>query len=238
MKARDRATLESYPLWPDLEAAWLQANIETVDAARIEDHLERYGTMKPTRELRYRYALHLARSGQHERYLEIYRSFYRDLDVARLDCHALAAEVAIGEGSSITQRALELWMTGQSQADECDPVFAWLRSRGELTTAHYSERFDLAIDARQFSRARWLGKSLGDAWIAEAEAWQRVAADPESYLRSISDRETEPSGLERLRFAFERLTYADPRIAAELWAIHADRHPFSAADQNSPSDCQ
>ncbi len=227
----DRAALERYPLWPDLEAAWLKANVATLDATRIENFLERYGAMKPARDLRYRYALHLAQAGQHSRYLELYRSFYQGLDVARLDCHALAAEIAVGEARRVTRRALGLWMTGESQADECDPVFAWLEGRGELTAAHYSERFDLAIGARQFTRARWLGKALGDAWVAEAEAWQRVAADPEAYLRSISNRETDETGLDRLRYGFERLTYADPLVAAELWSIHADRHPFSVADR-------
>ena len=229
--AKDRGLLERYPLWPDLEAAWLKASLPNVDAARIEGFLDRHGQLKPARDLRYRYALHLARSGQHEAYLALYRSFYQGLEVARLDCHALAAEIAVGDSHRVTRRAIALWMTGQSQADECDPVFAWLRERGDLTAAHYSERYDLAIEARQFARARWLGKTLGDAWVAEAEAWQRAAGNPEAYLRSIAGRQTERTALERLRYAFEQLTYADPLIAAELWAVNADRHPFSDADR-------
>ena len=122
-------------------------------------------------------------------------------------------------------------MTGQSQAEECDPVFAWLEDEGALTTAHYSQRFDLAIEARQFVRARWLGKSLGEAWVEEAEAWQQAADDPAAYLESVSRRETGEAALQRLRYAFERQTYADPLIAAELWAEHSDRHPFAAADR-------
>ncbi len=227
----DRELLERYPLWPDLEAAWLKASLPSVDEARVDGFLDRHGQLKPARDLRYRYALHLARSGQHEAYLALYRSFYQGLEVARLDCHALSAEIAVGDSHRVTRRAIALWMTGQSQADECDPVFAWLKDRGDLTAAHYSERYDLAIEARQFSRARWLGKTLGDAWVAEAEAWQRAAGDPEAYLRSIAGRQTDRSALERLRYAFEQLTYADPVIAAELWTANADRHPFADADR-------
>ena len=227
----ERTALERYPLWPDLEAAWLKANIATLDPARIDAYLDRHGTMKPARDLRYRYALHLARSGQSTRYLDLYKSYYQGLDVARLDCAALAAEIAVGDANGITQRALALWMTAQSQADECDPVFAWLKSRGELTAAHYRKRFDLAIDAQEFSRARWLGKSLGDTWVEAAEAWQRTASEPEAYLRSIDGRVTDAAGLDRLQYGFERLTYDDPRIAAELWAEIADRHPFAVADR-------
>ena len=90
----ERAALERYPLWPDLEAAWLKANLATLDPARIETYLDRYGAMKPARVLRDRYALYLARSGHDARYLDLYRSFYQGLDVASLDCAALNAEIA------------------------------------------------------------------------------------------------------------------------------------------------
>jgi hypothetical protein len=63
LSSRDRALLEAYVLWPDLEAAFLRASIASAPAERVERFLATYGALKPARELRYRYALDLAQRG-------------------------------------------------------------------------------------------------------------------------------------------------------------------------------
>ena len=55
--------LENYVLFPDLRAAWYRATIKSADHDEIDEYLDRYGVLKPARELRYRYALHLAKTG-------------------------------------------------------------------------------------------------------------------------------------------------------------------------------
>ncbi len=231
LPGEDRAALEAYPLWPDLEAAWLRASLKRVDRMRLQAYLDRYGTHKPARELRYRYALYLGRAGMHKEYLDLYRAHYAAASEPRLDCLAQAAAIELGETSDIVDPALALWLTGESQVDECDPVFAWLGDKGLLTRAHYEERFQLAIEARAFTRARWLGKSIGDEYVAEAEAWQRAATAPAAYLHEQSNRKTENVALDRLVYALERLTYRDPEQAAEFWSAIEDKHPFADEDR-------
>ena len=58
----DLERLQAYMLWPDLRAAWFRATIRKSDGSSIEAFLQQHGTLKPARELRYRYALHLADS--------------------------------------------------------------------------------------------------------------------------------------------------------------------------------
>ena len=228
----ERAALEAYPLWPDLEAAWLKARLRNIDTDLVDAFLERYGESYAARNLRYRYAIHLARGDQPERFLELYESFYEGLNIARLDCLALAARVDLGDTGPVPERGIALWLTGQSQDSACDPVFAWLKDSGELTTRHYADRYALAIESRQFSRARWLGKSVSEDWVAEAEAWQSAAANPAAFLDRANASVTTEQGLARLRYAFERLTYRDPVAATERWQGHVDRHPFDEADRH------
>ena len=66
LSADDRERLQAYILWPDLRAAWLRATLRKADRDDVETFLHQYGTLKPARELRYRYALHLAKSGLHD----------------------------------------------------------------------------------------------------------------------------------------------------------------------------
>jgi soluble lytic murein transglycosylase len=223
--------LRDYVLWPDLRALWYRATIDTADHAEIEAFLKQYGVLKPARELRYRYALHLAQSGDLGAYLNIYRQFYQGLDVAKLDCLALSAEIAAGRGSRVIIRAIDLWTVGQSQVDECDPVFSHLVDENRLGLSNYIERFDLAIDSREFSMARWLGKSIDQAHIDIADQWLKAQRDPESFVRNdkkwINDTETR----EQLVYAIEQIAYTDPLLAQELWNSIAKGRRFSAKQE-------
>ena len=162
LTADEKALLRNYVLWPDLRAAWLKSNIRTRRDSEIDTFLLQYGTLRAARELRYRQALNFVRKGRLDKYLSVYEQFYQGQDIAKLDCLALQAELAAGNKRRVDRRALELWMVGHSQVKECDPVFKYLGESQILTSSHYAERFALAIEARQFSLARWLAKSIDE----------------------------------------------------------------------------
>jgi len=226
-----RMLLENYVLWPDLRAAWLRATMTNADHAEIEQFLDHYGVLKPARELRYRYALHLAGEKHLADYQSIYQQYYQGLGIAKLDCLALQAEISAGRDDRIVGRALALWRVGHSQADECDPVFENLKDRGLLTREHYEERFQLAIEARQFTLARYLSGPLGTAYRDEATSWLEAQQHPLEFIRSATDGDGE---LQRrqLVYAVERLAISDPLTAGQAWRKLGRRHAFSREQQN------
>ena len=226
--ADDRARLETYILWPDLRAAWFRAALRKADRADVEAFLLKYGTLKPARELRYRYALHLAKSGLLDEYLGIYRTYYQGLGVDRLDCIALHAEIQGGNGDRIARRGRELWLTAKSQADECDPVFEWMRTNGQLTEDDYRARFALALEAREFTRARWLAKSLDETALAQANAWLMAQSKPQQFVETHAQRVDNEQSREQLAYAIERITYRDPELALQLWSGLEDAYAFPA----------
>lgn len=224
--AENAALLENYILWPDLRATWFKAKITTADHDEIETFLEQHGVLKPARELRYQYALHLAEEGHLDEYLAIYRQYYQGLEVARLDCLALQAELEAGSEDRIVSRAIELWLVGRSQANACDPVFADLQARGQLTDAHYAERFRLAIDEKQFRLARYLSGPLPPEYREQATTWLRAAEDPEAFLAASSDHENTAVGRSQLAYAIERLAFRDPQSARRYWNSLQQRYSF------------
>ena len=207
--AQQESLLRPYVLWPDLRAAWFRAKLSTAAHGEIDAFLDSYGVLKPARELRYRYALHLAGEGHLDDFLAIYQQYYQGLDIARLDCIALQAELEAGREKRIVSRALELWAVGSSQSDECDPVFANLKSRGLLTDEHYAERFALAIEARRFRLARYLSGPLDPSFRVEANAWLDAESDPAAFVTS-TDREDSALTRRQMVYAIERLGYRDP----------------------------
>jgi soluble lytic murein transglycosylase len=214
----EQRLLRRYVLWPDLRAAWFRAKIRTADHDAIESFLEQYGTLKPARELRYRYTLHLAQAGEFENFLTIYQAYYQGLEIAKLDCIALQAELDAGREKRVVYRARELWLTGGSQAEECDPVFTQLRSRNVITDVDYRARYALAIDAREFRRARWLARSINDETLVDqADSWLRAQSNSESFVRTHAMQANSKPVRQQLVYAIERITFRDPELALELW---------------------
>jgi soluble lytic murein transglycosylase len=235
LSAEDLKRLQAYLLWPDLRAAWFRATIRKADRGSIEAFLQRYGTLKPARELRYRYALHLADAGRLDEFLAIYRAYYQGLGVDRLDCIALHAEIDTGDGDRIANRGRDLWLTGHSQADECDPVFEWMRDAKQLTEDDYRARFALAIEAREFTRARWLARSLDEASLEQANAWLQAQTRPEQFVETHVQRPDSEASHGQLAYAIERITYRDPEQALKLWKRLQNGRMFPASTRHATS---
>jgi soluble lytic murein transglycosylase len=223
-----RAALEDYVLYPDLRATWFRATIKNADHGEVEKFLTRHGVLKPARELRYRYALHLAAIGDLDDYLGIYEQYFQGLDVAKLDCLALQAELEAGRESRVIHRAIDLWTVGESQVDECDPVFEFLDDGNHLGVAEYMRRFDLAIDAREFSMAQWLGKSIDQNHIDVAAQWINAQRNPERFVRDYRKLANNADSNRQIAYALERITYDDPELALELFEPIVKGKRFSA----------
>ena len=217
LPAGEQQMLERYLLWPDLRATYLRATIRNADEQAIEAFLDRHGMLKPARELRYRYALDLARRGELDKYFDIYQSFYQGLEEPKLDCLALQALLAAGRELQVVMRARELWLVGTSQVKECDAVFEVLASNNVLRSRDYLERYKLAIEAREFSLARWVADSIDTAHEQEASTWLAAQQNPEAFLKDEDNRTSTSKSRQQMVYAVEQLTYADPRKALQLW---------------------
>jgi soluble lytic murein transglycosylase len=231
LSAPDLQLLHQYVLWPDLRATWLRANLKTVPTADVEAFLQTHGTLRPARELRYRQAMFFANTGDLPNFQKIYEQFYQGQDVARLDCLSLQAEIDVGRFKRVNQRAIDLWLVGTSQVEECDPVFKYLGDNNLLGPAEYRQRFDLAITTREFQLARWLAKSIDQQHIDEATLWIRAQSDPEKFLSKHKPSLNSERYRRQLAYATERLTYRDPQIALRLWTDVSKQYAFSEEQQ-------
>jgi len=224
--------LRDYALWPDLKASFFRARLKYADHAEVGAFLDQYGTLKPARELRYQFSLHLADSGHLSEYLEIYRRYYQGLNIAKLDCLALQGEIREGRQNRIITRGLDLWLVGKSQADECDPVFAHLRTANELTNEHYEKRFALAVDERHFSLARYLSKPLHAEYFEQANFWLEAQNESIKFLRTHQDRVDSDVGHQQIIYAIERIAFNDPLLASENWIALREKYQFATGQQH------
>jgi len=231
LESEERELLREYVLWPDLRATWMRANIDAVSTDDVEGFVRQFGTLKPARELRYRYALNFVRNDDLAGYLGIYEQFYQGQEIEKLDCLALQAEIDAGRHQRVERRALELWLVGKSQVKECDPVFKYLGDRNLLGIVEYQKRFDLAVVERNFTLASWLAKKIDQNHVEVAAAWQQAQSNPEDFLRRKRISADDAIVREQLVYAAERLTYRDPDIAHDLWRKVSRQHNFSEAQK-------
>lgn len=225
--SKQKSLLRGYPLWPDLRATWLRTRIRNNDFTDVEPFLSQYDKLKPARELRFQYALALGHNGHLAAYLDLYQQFYQGMGVAELDCLALQAQIAVGEEASVIKPGIEKWLVGRNQVVECDPVFDYLRGGGFLGTAQYHERFELALEARQFAIARYLASSMPPGYQERARQWSSVVNHPEDFLRDHSRSKNNADNRKQLLFAAEQLAFKQPGLAATLWRDAATHYPFS-----------
>lgn len=225
---QNAALLRPYALWPDLRAAWLRTRIRNNDFADVDTFLVQYGTLKPARDLRFQYALALGHNGNFAAYLDLYQHFYQEPGLAELDCLALQAQLATGSESLVSKPGIEKWMTGRNQVWECDPVFDYLRNSGVLGVEQYRQRFELAIEARQFNIARYLADSLSSDYKKRARQWSRVVDHPEQFLRHHDTSKNSVEYREQLLFAAEQLAYKQPLLSATLWRDAVKLYPFDS----------
>ncbi len=218
----ERDLLEGYVLWPDLRAAYLRVHGDK--EREIQGFLASYETLKPAREIRYRYARRLARQGRHADFLAIYDRYYADLNEPVLDCTAARAELKVGRETSALARARTLWLTGQSQVKECDPLFAWMRNAGELDEALMRERYLLAIASREFLLARYLARSIDEPTLAEANRWLRANGNARQFLQTADVGLEADAYNEQLAYAARRLAISSPEQAYAEWSrLRRDR---------------
>ena len=144
----------------------------------------------------------------------------------------MQAELEQGRHNRIVSRAQNLWLVGNSQEEECEPVFDDLRDRSLLTESHYQARFDLAIEARNFSLARYLARSLDEAFLDEANTWLQAHNNPRDFLGSAGQLEDNKLSRRQLSYAIGRVALSDPMRAHEVWEELSTEFSFGVQQSN------
>ena len=176
-------TLRDYVLWPDLRAVYLRTRLKS-DDREIRDFLRHYGTLKPARELRYRYSLQLARAERYADFLSIYDSYYVSLGEASLDCLAAAGAGAAGP------RRRGIAAGPHTLADRSQPgetVRSGVRSFPQCGPPVRRASTSSATTSRSTSRnSCWHATSHARSMTPhsqQANRWLRAQGDPQQFLR-------------------------------------------------------
>ena len=151
------------------------------------------------------------------------------------------------DGDAALAGAIPLWFTGGATPPACDPAFAALVKRGDLTVGDRKARFRMAMEAGNLRVAQQVGSDLpGLERIPDGE-FNAVTRDPQRALDKGGFAWNTPGGRELALVALERAARNDAGAARAPWVKVRDRLPeadrrygnarlaFYAARQLNPS---
>lgn len=219
--------LESYPLYPYLEAAALEHDLAHADRAQIAAYLARYPELIPAQDLRRDELSSLAKQQDWTGFLSFYQPGLGDA----LTCDALQAKLAQG-GKLDFQRDLAALWDKTSLPDECGSVLDAANAQGLLTAQRVWGRIDRAAEANAPSTIE-----QSAAWLASADAAiaMRLAGalrTPATFLKSADTLPDTPRTRQALTLALTHYAHHHDDDAEAAWAKLSPHFAFDSAQRD------
>lgn len=222
-----------YPLWPYLEAEYLQRNLSMQQESYIRGFIERYQGTPPERQVRDAWLRYLARRNDGERYVRDYVA----RGSAEQQCRYLgfrlqqnpSAETLVED---IWPQVRHRWTQATSQPRVCDPVFSRWVDAEQRTQEVVWERFDAALDAGVWNIARFARSLLSDsAQPGATDLASRLITLRQRPQRGLQQWDRLPYDQERVRHhlfaALQQQSWANVERTQRLWQAMREQVPFS-----------
>jgi soluble lytic murein transglycosylase len=206
------AGLQNYPLYPYLQAASLEHDIQLIDRPAVEAYLKQYPDLIPADDLRRHFLQELARRQDWDNFLAMYQPGLGDT----LTCDALQAKVENRVPLDFNKDLASLW-TEPTLPSACDPVLQAAHDQGLLTRERIWARIDIAAEAGKGSSISSLVKWLqGD----DAQAAQRLAQalnDPATAVAAAASWPNTARSRQAATLALVRLARRQSVTADTAW---------------------
>ena len=214
--------LNSHVLAPYVEYWRLKLAIDDTPAPAVRGFLDRYPDTPLAEKLRVDWLKALAKKSDWNRFaLDYPPPSGEDLE---LTCYGIQYRRQ-RDGDSVLADAKPLWFTGQATPDACEPLFAALIARGDLTVPDRVARFRLASEAGNVRLAHAIAKELpGSDRITERDFYP-TNRDFQRAVTTGAFAWSTGSGRELFLYALERVARADAAAARPGWVKWRDNLP-------------
>jgi soluble lytic murein transglycosylase len=222
------AGLRNYPLYPYLQAASLEHDIQLIDRPAVEAYLRQYPDLIPADDLRRNFLQELARRQDWDNFQAMYQPGLGDA----LTCDALQAKVEDGTPLDFNKDLASLW-TEPTLPSACDSVLQAAHDQGLLTRERLWARIDIAADAGKGGTISNLAKWLqGD----DAQTAQRLAQalnDPAAAVAAAPSWPDTARSRQAATLALVRLARRQSITADTAWQKLQGLFPFTPTQRDS-----
>ncbi|HTT07962.1 MAG TPA: transglycosylase SLT domain-containing protein [Gammaproteobacteria bacterium] len=223
--------LENYVLYPYLQYAMLDHDLEHAPAETVHTFMAADGGSSLGEQLRADWLMLLARRQAREDFLRDYTP-QRD---PTLRCYYFETRLATGWQEDLRPGLLSLWGSDEVLPKSCDAVMAALLEHSDAATAadlRWQRVIALARNNRA-GEAAALGNSLPAADKRWFVLWRNMHARPETTLGVAALKTDHPRVRFIVREGIERLAAQDADRAHARWQALHGRYAYSAEEQGA-----
>lgn len=225
--------IQDYPLAPYLHLRELQSRLFSAEADEVAFLLDKYSHIPHSETLRQQWLTHLGRNGEWQTLREHARAPLRG---KRLQCLVLRAELL--EEDTVNPKALdkamsELWVTGYSLPQACDPLLSAWRAQGGLTDQLAWQRMKAAAKQQNTGLARYVRRFMSEEFQNRADEFLAVHREPHRLSQHKRFSSQDPLTRELIIHGMDRLIRSEPETAEAIWRQYSESHDFEAQARRS-----
>ncbi|WP_181405214.1 transglycosylase SLT domain-containing protein [Aestuariibacter sp. GS-14] len=219
------ASLSDYPLLPYLTLQTLSERLASLPVSDVDRFFSRYAGTPLETTLRKRWLTELAKQSLGKQYIEAYQPHLGTV----YTCHYLNFQLAETENPAFwLEQVNDIWLSGQSRPDECDPVFKLWRRAGMMTIDMVMARAELVAKEGNTQLLGYLQSRLPQTHHYLIGLWRQIKRNPVTVTRypSFPLKYTEYE-LPVIYYGITRLAWQDPNKAIRAFSVWQKKIEFS-----------
>jgi soluble lytic murein transglycosylase len=214
--------LAGYPLEPYVDYWRLKIRLDAASDDEVRSYFVRWPNTPAADRLRVEWLKSLGKRGQWTTFAAFYPP--QTGDDLELTCYAIQMRRQ-SDGDAALAPAKPLYATGQTTPEACEPLFAALIARGDITPADRIARFRLATEAGNVRLAQFIAVDLPQDDRIPGADLLRAERDPARTLAKGEFRWKQRGGRELALYALERAARTDAAGVRAAWVKQRSRLP-------------
>lgn len=220
-------TLQTYPLYPYLRYEELRRRIHSAPEKDVRAFLDQFAYIPAARRIRAAWLDALMQRGQHIKF----QQYYEPHDNTAHDCFNLQARMLASDAPNAVAEVKHFWLSGDSQPEQCDPLFSWLEKRNLLSDDLIWLRIDLAMEKGNEQLAKYLAGKLPTEQVHWFALWQSVYRNPRSLPAHKELQINHPIARKIVAHGIRRLARKDVIEAVDAWSLAKSNYSYTEAER-------
>ena len=215
-----RAKIADYPLTPYVDYRRFLVTLNQQSPRQVEQFIDKYQSFPFSSRIRAPYIDMLASKQQWQTLVEFQTQLPRG---EQYQCHYYNAQYQTANTELAFKGAQDLWLSGRSVSEACDPLFKAWDKAGLLNDKQIINRMLLSFDARNGSLLKYLAKQL-DSDKAKQQAKQMIALfnQPENVATFAKKQPANAFYRQQSELALQKLARKNVEQAQQAWASVVD----------------
>lgn len=229
-----RSEIADYPLTPYVDYRSFLVDIGERTPQQVEQFIEQHARFPFSGRIRAPYIDELAKQKDWTRLLEFQTTEPRG---ETYQCHYYYAHSQRGDKALAYRGAEQLWLSGHSIADACEPLFSAWDEAGLKTEQRVLDRMLLAFEARNGSLMRYLQKQLSTEQAKrQASEMRQLFAKPDAVTTFAKQHSVSAFNQKQVELALEKLARKDVEQAQQILETVVKAQQFSASQRQNLAD--